>query len=783
MKEIRKKMTNISLLLAGTVLFLSLASCKKQAQQASGNGSGELNITSLILWEKPILDEDDVALDSNANTKTLEIAVSNCKDYDVAVKVSGETYTGKGTYGTASVAVPEIPLDKKTLSVFISASGFNDKSKQLTVKRNEPSASSVTISFIREDDNKETVINRDGQEVSTSKTTAKLKISSPKANMKSVSINDVTIETDDTNSKELIHTIADISADKNISVVIKYKYHKNVTRSFKIKKVATQNDLPLALVSAKIFYGNNESKMYGASKDITFDDEGKAKVEIEKIMFSTVKLEMTFDSKLEKREVLSCDSGRENQDIYGKFAGYIVADVHPGNGEETKVEQIKNEVYTEYLLVGEGFAEFKIKVTAKNNNFAQYTLRIVNPTNKDEVIEVNTEQGKRKMKKNYYHDRNFMVFNGWSGRPTFYGTQTCFLLPFYNKGHHWNGENVNVEGFSDLAYIDKLSLAMQEGNNTPFVFYYNIYDENANKNEFKMMGAGSITTKTGKKISIAIPKFDMNEKYLDACVSFKDKLPTSLFYPYRDKKFRKIAKPTHNYMLELSNNVECTWDGEKMEASTIFDFAYNYRRQARYYEENNKNSNEKLLPIGKYQNVSFWELGGNTPSGWIPFLSGASDANKDIFTFSPLFAKADEVIQEVKHTIQTQNDSNPSQYDAVSDFTDVKPKKNEGGDYILGTIDGEANKVHVFADGKIYKVVVTVKYKDSAITDEKFSYLLDYKAEQSSPIGDVEFLSTDGFYSGNIDIFGVPVYYDNMQTENAFDYVDPKELTSLLLEK
>ena len=292
----------------------------------------------------------------------------------------------------------------------------------------------------------------------------------------------------------------------------------------------------------------------------------------------------------------------------------------------------------------------------------------------------------------------------------------------------------------------------------------------------------SVNTSNG--IAIAIPKLDPNNKCLDACIGFENTLPKFLNPNYYNNPIKKITKPVYNCLLSLENKVTFpSGNGNKpLQGSIFFDLIYNYRLQTKYYEENNKNNGtKKPFPIAKFIKAKVSDSGEDF-SQFVPFLSGAQKENKDVFKFTPfiLDGKHDEVITSVTHNIRTKKEDE-DMYEDVDGFSEVEPKKVEdekkGIYYVLGTIKGNDSKVHEFVDGKIYKVTVTVKYKDSNKGEDKFTYLMDYKATKGNESALPEFLSVENnSYDSDSSLFGVPLHFAATEQVNIGEYLNVKDL-------
>ena len=270
------------LCLMGGALALSSTSCKGKVD----GGGTQLNIKSIKLWEKDVLDANKVAkerltVSPLAASKSLVIAIENCTDFKVVATVNNKNYEGSTNSGLATIAINDkLPTTDTPLAIVITADGFAKKAINTNVKMEETSVPELSVKLTPQGDSA-IEIDSEGQEVEITKTSATLTVSSPRVEMEKLTIDgkDVTL----TNKNQYIHQITGITADKSVTVLITYAFFKDVNRSFNIKKY-TDAELPLTLVSAKIFSGDN----YAKSKTLTFDSEGKTEVSPENIQYSTV---------------------------------------------------------------------------------------------------------------------------------------------------------------------------------------------------------------------------------------------------------------------------------------------------------------------------------------------------------------------------------------------------------------------------------------------------------------------------------------------------------------
>ena len=728
----------------GGALALSSTSCKGKVD----GGGTQLNIKSIKLWEKDVLDANKVAkerltVSPLATSKSLVIAIENCTDFKVVATVNNKNYEGSTNSGLATIAINDkLPTTDTPLAIVITADGFAKKAINTNVKMEETSVPELSVKLTPQGD-PAIEIDSEGQEVEITKTSATLTVSSPRVEMEKLTIDgkDVTL----TNKNQYTHQIPNITADKSVTVLITYAFFKDVNRSFNIKKY-TDADLPLTLVSAKIFSGDN----YAKSKTLTFDSEGKAEVSPENIQYSTVKLEMEFKSPLKERTFEEIRGNRQNppkeqNDLNGKFAGYVVAEAQGVN--ETKLTPIPQDSkkYTEELIVGIGSAGFKIKVTAKNDKTKTFDITVKNGTTKQHTA---TKDG------------GISANNAIFGTPMLTGTGKHLFLPCYSKGPIFKDNNTSNDSLAkELAYAGKVGVMFRDFDSQPYWLYYNEYKD-TDKHEFKRVKAVNGTVQTYKftrSIFVADPG---DQGSLDVMLAWKDAQPFPLFFPYIGEKFKKLEKPHGLFKLEIDNTLNGTEGGKPWPAWLAFRQIYNYRVQTQYYYKQNTNGSTgeaDALKICKSPDFIYWE-DGEKHSTWLPLL----DTNtKFLFAPTPLVDPAK--ISEIKHTVWSKADNNSgTRWTEDSNIRDVEPAKGEGDNkdsYVLGTKKGGTEKV-TFEDNKVYKVEVKVKYSDASNVEDKFLYIIDYTSTNHKldllSIGS-DLPDTDSHF------FGVPMHYGEMR--------------------
>ena len=676
--------------------------------------------------------------------------------------MDGEKATETTDTGTAKVKVEKIPTEETILKIKLSGSGMNDFTKVLNVKLEKGSASDLKVFFKSEDGDQE-VVGGITPTFSTTKTEGTVTVKTTSAEMSKVMVGgaEATLSEDKKSATYKLSVTGTDTDPQEVKVEVEFPYFKKAERTFKVAKYGNKNDFPLQLVSAKILSGDKGEN----TTVLDFDASNKASVEIGDVRFSVVTLAMEFDQPLKSRTVLECKDERSADystkpliaDVNGIYSGYITTDIDiTKNNAETPIQQISGKKYMELLIVGFGTVSYKIEVTSNTDKKKTYTVEIKN-TNEN-IPKPNADA--------FFQE--FGTFNGNSGRPTIYTLGRTINLPNYSKGSMFNGQDLNLNGFSDLAYMDNMALVMIQFQKQPFCWYYNIMEENGgkpnNKHEFKRMWAGY--TNNGRAL-VRQNISELNGKYIDMFISNEKNTPYPMFPLYYGQKWRKTS-PKHGFLIKLSNTLNtATWPGvfkDNLSADFVFDLIFNYRIQSIVYDNLNKTGSTEPneLVIAKKQKFSFWETGTDIQT-WIPFLSGKSEAkDKDVFKFTPIFADKN-LIKTVKYTIKCGDEETSCVED--SKFKDFTAKVNKDGDYILGSEDGNAAS-YTFNDGKIYKIEVKVEYTDS--TTDKFNYMIDYKNEKTLNLMDIA--GEQGDFDSNL--FGVPTSY-GMKT------IDPAILKEL----
>lgn len=778
----KKKISFLSLLVASFLIVMPLASCKDQNQ--GGGATPEFNVRKLSLWGKNILskkDGDKVELSGSDNPKILQVTETMVKDYTVSVIVDDEEPITKATKtGIVKLDLKKLPETEKGMLIKLSANGVKEWSKAISVQMLRGVAGDLQIAFAKGEDNVERFIPKGEKPTfSTSKGKGKITLKTSSSEMSKVIIdgNDVTktaLATDKKSATYELPITATNNQEQPVNVEVEFEYFLKATAEFKVAKYASPSDFPLRVLKASIGSGNNYSK----NTKLEFNEQNKATVRLNDIRFSHVKLDMEFDNTLLKRDVIKCTDQRpanystefkEGESDNGIFSGYVVAQVKPSSKGLVK-EQLKQisdskYKYAELLIVGCGTVSYDIKFTSENNKEATYTVEIVNELSKP-------------IEKDPFFN-SFFMSNGNSGRPVFYSPGRALNLPFYSKGSTAtvNSEKMpvlNSAGLTDVSYMDNVSIIGvsptprdQSGNYLePYIFlaFYNVFDDEAgspkDKHEFTMVIPTGRQNKDGKVTLVLTPivNLDLNNKYFDFFIANEKNTPYPMISLYYGKKWRRMS-PKHGLLISLFNNQKVTWPDifgtQQLDSGLGFASVYNYRLQSIVADNLNKSSGTGELTI--YKNLSsfkHWEFGVDFPTLRDKYMVGKTASDKDIFTLSPIFENAKDVIKTLKYTIKKKK-AGSEEYDNDATFNSYEAKAAEEGGYIIGAKkENPGEAIYAFEDGNVYRVEVEVEYNSEAQKD-KFHYLLDYKStDKTIDIMDI----ADDMDMGH-NLFGLPTSY------------------------
>lgn len=770
----KKKISFLSLLLASFLIVMALASCKDQNQ--GGGATPEFNVRKLSLWGKNILskkDGDKVELSGSDNPKILQVTETMVKDYTVSVIVDDEEPITKATKtGIVKLDLKKLPETEKGMLIKLSANGVKEWSKSILVQMVRGVAGDLQTAFVKGEDNVERFIPKGEKPIfSTSKDKGKITLKTSSSEMSKVIVdgNDVTATALAADKKSATYELpitVTVGQKQAVKVEVEFEYYLKATAEFEVEKYANPSDFPLRVLGASI----TTVKPY----PLNFDAQNKASIELNDIKFSTVQLDMKFDIKLEKREVIECIDQRQadygtkltNESLLGIFSGYVVAefDITKPGFPETKLNQISKDKYkyAEYLIVGYGTVTYKIKITAENGKDVTYTIEIKNTYPVDKIPELKDDA----------FNALLTIFNGNSGRPIVHRASRTINLPFYAKGPIFKNKELSSDGIIDLAYMDHLAMTfiVPKINDElqAFYVYHNVFaDEGGtakNKHEFKRMLSG--VPQSQDKSMVFLDVDDLDGKYLDMFIATEKYVPYPMIPFYYGKKWRRMT-PKHGFLLGLINQQKVAWPGvakDQLPASFGFDAIYNYRVQSVIADNLNKSPSvepKELTVIKNLKSFQYWETAQDIEPLRTKYLVGKTATDKDIFTFAPIFPKSSEIVKSVKYTIKKKK-ADTDDYDADATFKDYEAVNTDNGYIIGGKTEADPkdpNKKLVrpaydFEDGNIYKVEVEVEYNEGNKKD-KFHYLLDYKSTDKTV--DIMDIADDMDMGGNL--FGVPTSY------------------------
>lgn len=234
-----KNKAKFFLLLAVLAIVFSAVACKKETD-TGGYKEKEFEIQSLVLWGQDILGKSKITLPPDGEPKYLKIEISNCDEYTVHAGIDEAKYLAQGKGGVATIGEGwmVMPTTFKLFRIIIKGNGFAKKTINLEVKRDVTPAPGLAISVVRKGAGESEVpLTQDGQVVTTKGNTAEIKIVSPNVEMLKVEVDDLRQNLSEDKKSALIYVntlITGVEIPKTVK--IKYKYHANVSRKFKIKK-------------------------------------------------------------------------------------------------------------------------------------------------------------------------------------------------------------------------------------------------------------------------------------------------------------------------------------------------------------------------------------------------------------------------------------------------------------------------------------------------------------------------------------------------------------------
>lgn len=586
-----------------------------------------------------------------------------------------------------SVTLVEGEENEVELIIHASKGKYKQWNQKIKVLREVGHARDVSIFIKRIEDTTDIKI-EDGSSLETSGDRAIVTVTSLDSIMKKVIISndEVTIEPNGKTAKK------EIEAQGKIEVKVLCEKRLPLQFSFNLTKNSKPQVKPIGV---NIFTGEN----YSNKQKIVFDKNNVASISPDDIKYSLVKLEMTMDCKIKTASLIACkDERSENylrnpttKDLKGVFSGHLVKEIDLEG--EKKLINVKDNIYTEYLIVGFGNVEYEIKFTAEGRKETTYTLKIMNQNTKKEKIIVKDEYSKLE-----YNNVESWIFLMNSKNPI-KNTDLAML--------EYMGDNVKVQFKTpSSSYKDDM------------YFYYNVFqDKTAKVHEFVRIK--SEKEKDGTPLLYAF--FDPQESYVDAFVALKDSLPFPLNPLSLQNKWKKIINKGFLFGINAADPTRLN----------MFTQIFNYRIQAKTYEANEE---LRISYNQKYQDFFDGSL-KRAPM----LLTGITGQNKDMFIMIPTFDNMKDIVNTIKYSIKIKNTNG---WEDVQEYGNVSLSPSKWQNYIiLGCKDtnmsNDGKPLNVFNgytflkgnQGKenIYKIDVEIGFKDNKLA--KFTYIIDYKNE------------------------------------------------------
>lgn|GEM_PF-4278262 len=750
MKKFFRSILGTSLLLAGALLVASFASCKDPNKGGKGGGGvtkKDFEVTSIKLWGNEIKDKTSVEVKGTSTDKSLVVTVGNVDAYEVVWSFDGgDSGTTVGSAKEAKEDPFNVAIGESTLNLKLVASGFNEWSKSIKVTFKAPSAD-VVVKLKRGEDAQAFEITEGGEyETKGDDAELELETTTKNAELASVTAGSATLTLDGTKKAKGKVGVG------TVEVVARFKGHKEFKFTFTLKKLDPGQTLKLKATRATIFSGKDwgESLQLSLGEDNEYDE-----VNPKNVMFSIVKLVMEFDAPLKKVEFTLSKNERtpnyidspQDSDLAhgGIFSGRVVKELKCKAGgqkpEETVLENISGNKYTEYLILGSGEVNYKIKFSADGREDVEYTINLKDTKRK--VYEIKKGQ-----------QAAMGMFNGYET----FGLGVGGIL-------RWVGYiKTPVRDMPDNQWADAMSNPQYQGDNIGVAFSANkammstngYKDYNYFYNIMSVEKKEDIATFPCHEFVRVIP-FDSNgrvtafvrikpdEKFIDAFIGTDTQYPLPLLPLHMSNKFKKLV-PKGFYVDKLEKL------GDEEEG---FPNAFHLRNQSVIFGEQNNNGTHvegKELKVYQVQEWEDWfeKAQVKTRNKMLIGKTGNKLSDRDVFVLQPLFdGKFSDNFTKIECKVSKKANgagdfTSESGWDLTYDLT----KWDNAPFLILATKDaflekwqtaGSIDKVTNLSDiftlegdsGKssvtkhIYKVELTCTLKDGT-TKEYFDFIFDF---------------------------------------------------------
>lgn len=759
-------MLGFSLMLGGILLLANAISCKGPT-----NNKTELtfDVEDLKFYGKNILEKESISVSGSEKTKTLNVKVKNCQNFTMKWELVDST--GAATSGEAKASGGEATGDvqlqkgKSTLKIKLVGDGMKDWMQDVKITVNLPNADMGAK--LKRDEDKKAIFIVNGSEYQTKKDTAKLIIES-KEDIKAVKVGGKDIDLG-SNKKT---AEADVSIGE-VSVVVEYDNFGDREFKFTLKKFEGEGELPLGLSKGLILSGNvirEDGSGEPTPNELVFE-KGKARVELENIQYSIVTLKMYFDANITTAKIKKCHDSRTAEhadDIraltnFNVFSGRL-AKIDEGRGKGIKDNiTVKDNIYSEVLIVGAGEVSYDFEITAEGRKPFTCTIEI---KNENKTMLPSAPEGGEGDQKNFYVNR--YLFQGLLSNGDFPFTWVGHSKQplSYPKGQEQKFIEVrqNPEYMGDIVdYLFAFNAQTVEGK--ALLFFYSLSDNREKEECHDFIGVFGGTSLSGELL-LVLPKFNPEEKFVDAFVAAKNTLPLGMMPWALKNKWKKIVKK--GFLISLAKEKKDGAPAGEVSPGFKFQEIYDYRKQSKAAEGGAEFTIAQKLKHEHFGN-------GKTADASSDILSGSkTDEDRDIFYLMPTFSDMDS-IESLKYEIkQIEGEKETTGLTGKTTHTyNVLPKGSEG--FIIGGDDdtrwvydekikknvllGGYDKVFTFLKGKeknenVYTVDVEVTLKGG--DKEVFKYKIDYRNEVT-----LKNMSYDegSLMDGDSTCFGVPTSY------------------------
>lgn len=756
MDKLIKNILGGTLLLMSVMLLTNALSCKNP--KGAGGGSKDFEIEKITLYGKNALKVKKISLTGAETPKQLVAKVKNCQNFTMKWEIgekSGEAQAAD-SIATADVAVPKT---RSILKITLMGSGMNTWEKSVEIVVN-PKRAQVSFFIKRAESEQPIKIENDGK-LDTKADTAKLTIDS-KEDMKAVTIQGNPVELG--SNKKKLET--DVTAGSTpVNVKVEYENYREEEITFTLVKRSASENVGLQLTKATIYSGNVllQKQVGGESiaNVLSFDKDGKAEVELDNIEYSVVKLSMHFDAQLKTANITKCYDARKPDHAdapasllnYNVFSGRI--DERRGGNDKIKSEPIKGNTYLELLVVGAGGAAYDIEATAEGREPFKCSILIVNKNTMIPPVQPDKEVDDSNFYANLYLEQLFLATGE---QPfTWLGHIEQPLITKDDQGQKLLQARQNPEYMGDeVKYIFGFNKEKVKGD--MLLFCYNVTDDPMNEACHNFVAVyGTTLDRAG--VRAVFPKFNPEEKFVDAFVATKETLPYGM-YPWSLKnKWKKIVKK--GFLVTLLKDKKVKGD---VSAKALFRNVYDYRTQSKTAEKGTR------LQIAKNMTYKSF-INGDAKEAYSDILSGSKDKDedRDIFALMPTFEDLTS-ITSLKYDIkQVKGKGSAKKSHTYKGMPDKSEVFIIGGDdnskyYYDKTQDkyvfeGGYKNVFAFEKGvakneNVYEIDVTVTLKDGST--ETFKYEINYREACTLESMSCDEGSTMGDASA---LFGVPTYY------------------------